>query len=914
SITNELQALSISNDTIYLSNGGFVKLPAGFSGDYNDLTGKPNLATVATSGSYTDLSDTPTIPANVSQLTNDAGYITTFTEIDGSVTNELQALSISNDTIYLSNGGFAKLPAGFSGNYNDLVNQPTIPTNVSELNNDSGYLTQEQDTMLWKKDSTNIFYTAGNVGIGTTSPSAKLEINQSYSGVNTIYGIKALQTHIGNADGYGIYSQISTSGSGGTIAVSGEALSGTSCIGIYGSATGSADNFGVYGYAIGNANVGSGVFGGYFNAGGGTNSTNYGIYASAGGGAKNWAAYFNGNVGVTGNVGIGTTNPAYKLMLSDSITTPAIALQYNSNTDYPVIKSLSTNGLNFGTNSGTNIMLLQSDGNVGIGTTVPSGKFNVEADLNNNWAGYIRNTNANGAGLYVYSGDTDTQQALQVASAAANIIYARADGNVGIGTTSPGYKLDVAGTMNAQEVRVNGVVLNPGTGSNWTVSGSDIYRLNGNVGIGTTTPGFKLTVLGTDASGTLVDVQNGAGTGKGVILGYTSTGGLLATRGSGQDLELSTDVTGLKITSNGNVGIGTTSPTKLLHVEGAGYAAIYGKSTGIAINGETGSSAASYAIYGQSTGSEARGVVASSPNGWDFYAESATGKSYFAGNIGIGRTNPSMKLDILSNQFRIWNHDLAGSWMGGLVFTADEDYLNANYGGLSKIMIGTGDLWGSSLHRGYIAVGGEGPADDGTNKMYFSAADVLTKTNGVVTGAQITLTEGGNVGIGTTDPSSKLEVDGTIHSTLGGFKFPDGTTQISAANGITGYSLQFNGHLKTVISDNTTYYFSSGEGLNSSNLRVYVPKSGILKSVYISICPAGGPSNELSSLFLTINGSNNILLTNSLNCNTGTPIVISNISLSQVLIQGDYLYIKWTTPTWATNPNEFNLVGVVFIE
>lgn len=33
------------------------------------------------------------------------------TEIDGSVTNELQTLSVSNDTIYLSNGGFAKIPA-----------------------------------------------------------------------------------------------------------------------------------------------------------------------------------------------------------------------------------------------------------------------------------------------------------------------------------------------------------------------------------------------------------------------------------------------------------------------------------------------------------------------------------------------------------------------------------------------------------------------------------------------------------------------------------------------------------------------------------------------------------------------------------------------------------------------------------
>ena len=50
-----------------------------------------------------------------------SGDITTWnnkldTEVDGSVYNELQILTISNDTIYLSDGGFVKLPAGFSGN------------------------------------------------------------------------------------------------------------------------------------------------------------------------------------------------------------------------------------------------------------------------------------------------------------------------------------------------------------------------------------------------------------------------------------------------------------------------------------------------------------------------------------------------------------------------------------------------------------------------------------------------------------------------------------------------------------------------------------------------------------------------------------------------------------------------------
>ncbi len=46
------------------------------SGSYNDLSNKPSLATVATSGSYSDLSNKPTIPTKTSQLTNDSNFVT----------------------------------------------------------------------------------------------------------------------------------------------------------------------------------------------------------------------------------------------------------------------------------------------------------------------------------------------------------------------------------------------------------------------------------------------------------------------------------------------------------------------------------------------------------------------------------------------------------------------------------------------------------------------------------------------------------------------------------------------------------------------------------------------------------------------------------------------------------------------
>lgn len=52
------------------------------SGSYSDLTNKPAFAPVATSGSYADLTSKPTIPTNTNQLTNGAGFITSYTETD----------------------------------------------------------------------------------------------------------------------------------------------------------------------------------------------------------------------------------------------------------------------------------------------------------------------------------------------------------------------------------------------------------------------------------------------------------------------------------------------------------------------------------------------------------------------------------------------------------------------------------------------------------------------------------------------------------------------------------------------------------------------------------------------------------------------------------------------------------------
>ena len=238
--TNELQVLSISNDTIFLSDGGFVKLPAGtsFSGSFNDLTDVPaNLDTDTTDDFDGDFAHLTNVPAGLSdgddntQLTEaevdayvtDNGYLTT--EVDGSTTNELQVITISNDTIFLSDGGLVKLPASvsFSGSFNDLDNIPTTLagygitdamntshaangitlTNTSNWNTaygwgdhvSAGYLTSYTETdPAWTTASTS-YYTKTNM---QTSGSAQLHFGNLTNTPTTI-------------SGYGITDAMSTS-------------------------------------------------------------------------------------------------------------------------------------------------------------------------------------------------------------------------------------------------------------------------------------------------------------------------------------------------------------------------------------------------------------------------------------------------------------------------------------------------------------------------------------------------------------------------------------------------------------------------------------------------------------------------------------------------------------------------------
>ena len=85
------------------------------------------------SKSYNDLTDKPTIPTSLSQLTNDAGFLT-------QIPDEYVTSTEMNEYAQ-PKGDYALKSELFSKSYNDLTDKPTIPSKTSELTNDSGFLT-----------------------------------------------------------------------------------------------------------------------------------------------------------------------------------------------------------------------------------------------------------------------------------------------------------------------------------------------------------------------------------------------------------------------------------------------------------------------------------------------------------------------------------------------------------------------------------------------------------------------------------------------------------------------------------------------------------------------------------------------------------------------------------------------------
>lgn len=332
-------------------------------------------------------------------------------------------------------------------------------------------------------------------------------------------------------------------------------------------------------------------------------------------------------------------------------------------------------------------------------------------------------------------------------------------GNVGIGTTSPATKLVVVGNDNngstatlsiqssTQTMLLDGNEIDGNTGlylNNNVNKNVMIATGGGNVGVGTTTPGTKLEVVGAESNGTTTAALTIKSPNQTMMLDGSeidANTGLHLNRNVNQDVIIAT--------GGGNVGIGTNTPQNKLEVNGSAKF----------LSGNHGF----YFLSGNNKNASLAGMrvnngspVLNAKQGGILYLnrdvesdvriQSNTGGSVVSiasfnkdGNVGIGTDTPS-------------------SWFGGKVLEIDGDRpvlkLNSSTG-ISTITFSDQAI-NTTTHDGEFHL--NHVYDDTTpTRSYFTVA-------GYPSGHILNVFADGKVGIGTSDPQNALDVCGTVRA------------------------------------------------------------------------------------------------------------------------------------------------------
>lgn len=354
------------------------------------------------------------------------------------------------------------------------------------------------------------------------------------------------------------------------------------------------------------------------------------------------------------------------------------------------------------------------------------------------------------------------------AAATGGINYA--GGNVGIGTTTPGAKLEVSGNAYVTgQIRTFGnypctgytdcdLVVGDATTNrhdssisivsatsaaklkasgntlslvNWTDSDIWTFKTNsgiftGNVGIGSTTPAIY-----TPASGPNRRFLT--------ITGNTSTG----TADGAGIVEFATAATDADGVVNGGM---QWSDSNLLSTDKR-YASILSLRSGVTANNR-GSSIAFYTKADNASGMNNRMTIDN------------------AGNVGIGTTNPTTALHVVGGSIYSQNDANSGSTIAAL--TAGAADANGGHAGIGVNSIANAVDYGYGMSRidltksGWLLAGRNANAANEANDFF-----ALKYTNVAgITSEYFRVLANGNVGIGTTAPAAKLEIAGSSGSTL----------------------------------------------------------------------------------------------------------------------------------------------------
>ena len=646
----------------------------------------------------------------------------------------------------------------------------------------------------------------GNVGIGTITPQALLQVG---SVTSSVYSLTA-----GNADIIAVNKDISDTQMG-TLNVTSKSKRSSSPF-----------NQG-YGPSITFTQNGSGYVDGYEKVIGGIkteikNATNLNF-------ASLMQFYTHNNsslsVGMTidgsaGNVGIGTTSPNEKLHLYNNGDV-GIRLQNQADTSGNTWRLWQDNwdGANtftFNIDYGsTNIIKAKTDGNVGIGTTSPSAKLDVSGEIQTTSGGSF---GTDGVSASIFMNTTDNRGLSgRFTTYARNLIKSDGSATIEIGENSSLISLI---KLTAGSSGVNGVV-------SFLTKNLERMRVapDGNVGIGTTAPTFAngsgleieragiATLRLQDTTNVAnVELQSGE-SGLHVRVGANGSSGNLFNVSSAGTSRLLIDI-------SGNVGIGTTSPDTELHIaDNNPFLTLRGSNASY-------SNAGIQLISGYASNQRALGVfhyIEDSDVEWfaglpyssnDAYVinrnanytvpssqSSPRGKGASegrlltinsSGNVGIGTTSPSEKLYVVGN-----------------IYSSGNITANGNINATSYLQ-----TYGIFYHRSNFYV---------LNKAANSWLTWVTRsTSEAETTIQldyvrsINASNGGNVGIGTTSPSAKLDVSGEIQTTSGGSFGTDGTTasifmNTTANRGLSG---RFSTYARNLIKSDGSATIEIGE--NSS--------------------------------------------------------------------------------------------------
>jgi hypothetical protein len=336
----------------------------------------------------------------------------------------------------------------------------------------------------------------------------------------------------------------------------------------------------------------------------GTTAAQVGALPIAGGGVL-------GNLTVSGLIGIGTTTPGAPLDVRGQIRCNSLAITDSTGALYPdnwigmasnidaATKWLHIGGI---TDSGARRLALMADrifisGGLGIGTAQPDRSLTLANALGANYLNVKDGTReilvgvdatAGGVGILSVMSNNDLVLRAGVNNEKVRIT---AGGNVGIGTATPGKKLDIAGGAvrigNGHVITNNAngaLVLNAGPADASNLAGiwfrktttlgdetafTELMRITvgGNVGIGTTAPVQRLAVSGTESTpngfGAAIGLSNVAAGGANWYL----RAGAAGTSTPAAGFSIADDIAyRLVIQPSGNCGIGITNPGYALDV------------------------------------------------------------------------------------------------------------------------------------------------------------------------------------------------------------------------------------------------------------------------------------------------------------------------------------------------------------